>query len=426
MPTNHRHRVARRHRTSGSLRPASSVSVLVAVAPWVVACGEPRSPVAVGSIPELRVEVGSTESTGLAGYFNDPDGDELSYDASSSNVQVATVAISGDSVAVAGVASGSVEITVTASDGSLSASQDFTASVLLTDRRVLEIVYDELGGDGWADNTNWKTDKPLDEWSGVSTNADGQVDTLKLRYHSLTGEIPSELGDLSNIERLELRDNYLTGAIPPELGDLSNLERLELSRNSLTGEIPSELGDLSSLHTLYLANNSLTGEIPSELGELSSLHTWSLDNNSLTGAIPPELGDLSNLRYLTLDNNSLTGEIPPELGDLSSLQRLDLHANLLTGEIPPELGDLSSLHTLYLADNSLTGEIPSELGDLSSLQRLHLQANLLTGEIPLDFLDLSALEWFYWHRNDGLCAPNTNEFDFWLRRLTDWRGARCD
>ena len=128
MSVGYRHRDAHRHRTSGALRLALGVSVLVAVASWVVGCGEdePQPPVPVGSIPGLTVEVDSTESVGLAGYFSDPDGDELGYAASSSNDGVATVAISGDSVAVTGVASGSAEITVTASDGSFTASQDFT------------------------------------------------------------------------------------------------------------------------------------------------------------------------------------------------------------------------------------------------------------------------------------------------------------
>ena len=338
MPAIYRHRDAHRNRTHDALRLPLSVSVPVAVAAWVVGCGEdePQPPVAVGGIPEQTVEVGSTESAGLAGYFSDPDGDELSYAASSSDAEVATVAISGDSVAVTGVAIGSAEITVTASDdGGFSASQDFTASVFLTDRRVLEILYDELGGDGWRNNTNWKTDKPLDEWHGVSINAYGRVDKLTLSANDLTGEIP------------------------PELGSLSDLEYLRIS------------GSLTLLTDSYL-----------------------------TGAIPPELGSLSNLETLHLSSNFLTGEIPPELGDLPNLERLWLDSNSLTGEIPPELGDLLRLRWLGLANNSLTGEI------------------------PLGFLDIS-LNVLDWGDNEGLCAPDTIEFDDWLDGIPNWSGPRC-
>ena len=53
----------------------------------------------------------------------------------------------------------------------------------------------------------------------------------------MTGEIPPELGGLSNLTWLYLYENQLTGEIPPELGGLSNLTYLTLSENQLTGEI---------------------------------------------------------------------------------------------------------------------------------------------------------------------------------------------
>ena len=132
----------------------------------------------------------------------------------------------------------------------------------------------------------------------------------------------------------------------------------------MTGEIPPELGGLSNLTGLVLAVNQLTGEIPPELGGLSNLTGLFLADNQLTGEIPPELGGLSNLTGLSLDFNQLTGEIPPELGGLSNLTGLWLHDNQLTGEIPPELGGLSNLQELYLSDNRLTGCVPPRLRDV--------------------------------------------------------------
>jgi Leucine-rich repeat (LRR) protein len=57
----------------------------------------------------------------------------------------------------------------------------------------------------------------------------------------------------------------LSGEIPAELGSLSNLESLDLSGNALSGEIPAELGSLSNLIWLYLAGNQLSGCVPSSL-----------------------------------------------------------------------------------------------------------------------------------------------------------------
>ena len=265
-----------RHRTRGALQLASGVSVLAAVAFWVVGCGEtavdPQPPVAVGDTPELTVYVGSTDSVDLAEYFSDPDGDVLTYTATTSDPEVATASVSGSAVMVSGVSPGTDTVTVTATDpGGLSAVQAFTVTVSLTERQVLEILYDELGGDGWRNNTNWMTDAPLDEWHGVGTDSDGRVDSLRLAENWLSGEIPTELGILSNLEYLSLYWNSLTGEIPSGLGDLSNLKYLSLGRNMLTGEIPPWLGDLSNLQYLGLTWSGLTGEIPPELGDLSNL-----------------------------------------------------------------------------------------------------------------------------------------------------------
>ena len=54
---------------------------------------------------------------------------------------------------------------------------------------------------------------------------------LDLYGNSLTGEIPSEIGNLTNLTYLQLRSNQLTGSIPPEIGNLTNLTYLSLSNN---------------------------------------------------------------------------------------------------------------------------------------------------------------------------------------------------
>ena len=86
----------------------------------------------------------------------------------------------------------------------------------------------------------------------------------------MSGDIPVELGDLTNLTVLSLSDNQLTGEIPAELGDLANLEELYLWGNQLSGDIPVELGDLSNLDVLYLSQNRLTGCIPSGLQGVTS------------------------------------------------------------------------------------------------------------------------------------------------------------
>ena len=113
----------------------------------------------------------------------------------------------------------------------------------------------------------------------------------------LTGEIPPEIGNLTNLTFLRLWGNQLSGSIPPEIGNLTNLTYLNLSVNQLTGEIPSEIGNLTNLTSLVLERNQLTGSIPPEIGNLTNLTNLSLFENQLTGLIPESVCDFNNMFF---------------------------------------------------------------------------------------------------------------------------------
>ncbi len=89
-----------------------------------------RAPAAVGAIADLEVRVDSVVEVGVGAHFEDPDGDALTYAASSSDPARAAVAVAGDAVLVEGVAKGSAMVTVTATDTEgLSAQQSFGVTV---------------------------------------------------------------------------------------------------------------------------------------------------------------------------------------------------------------------------------------------------------------------------------------------------------
>ena len=80
----------------------------------------------------------------------------------------------------------------------------------------------------------------------------------------------------------------LTGDIPRELGNFSNLHDLYLRGNELTGEIPRELGR----HDLYLSDNELAGEIPTDWAASPTCKGWtSPPRRVCAGEIPTELGN---------------------------------------------------------------------------------------------------------------------------------------
>ncbi len=284
-----------------------------------------------------------------------------------------------------------------------------------TDRQALEALYDATGGPTWTRSANWKTEAPLRQWYGVTTNADGRVTKLILLDNELSGTIPAELGNLTNLQVLAIAINGLSGTIPAELGNLTNLQYLDLRLTGLSGPIPAELGNLTNLQELLLSfNQQLSGPIPAELGNLTNLQVLDLTDIGLTGQVPAELGKLTNLRELALSNNRLTGQVPAQLGNLTNLQVLRLSYNRLTGQVPAELGKLTNLRELALSNNRLTGQVPAELGKLTNLRKLFLYNNELTGTLPSSLMNLEGISAFWFDGNAGLCAPLTGVFQDWL------------
>ena len=320
----------------------------------------------------------------------------------------------------------------------------------LSEREILEVLYEATGGPGWRNSENWLTDVPMGEWLGVEVDDRGRVvelhmpqlnglrgrippelgglAELRVLYignNDLEGPIPAQLGDLTNLRELALWWNDLEGRVPPQLGNLANLEWLALFGNDLEGPIPPEFGNLANLGDLSLAWNDLEGPIPPELGNLANLKQLRLQANDLEGPIPPDLSNLANLEWLFLQKNDLEGPIPPELGNLVNLTELDLEDNALSGPLPPELGNLVRLELLYLSRNDFAGPLPAKYGDLERLRELGLQGNrALSGALPASLTRLQNLE----SLNAGgtaLCAPSDPGFLEWLERVSSLRVAPC-
>ena len=63
-----------------------------------------------------------------------------------------------------------------------------------------------------------------------------------------------------------INDDYaMSGEIPENIGDLTQLDTLNLSYNQFTGTIPQSIGNLINLDYLYLYKNKLNGIIPDSI-----------------------------------------------------------------------------------------------------------------------------------------------------------------
>ncbi len=121
--------------------PGRSTSIRVAArclaaAALVCGCGtdppENRAPVAVGSIPPLSIDERKEFRASVAQFFNDPDGDTLTFAAKSSDDAVATAAMAKDTITVMALEAGTATITVTATDPDEESAMQ-TAAVTVVD-----------------------------------------------------------------------------------------------------------------------------------------------------------------------------------------------------------------------------------------------------------------------------------------------------
>jgi Leucine-rich repeat (LRR) protein len=279
-----------------------------------------------------------------------------------------------------------------------------TASTLLTDipqteKEALLALYNSTNGNNWTNKTGWDFSTPVTSgWFGITVGG-GHVTGISLGNNKLSGTIPTEIGQLTQLEHLYLNNNELNGVIPATVGQLIKIRNLNLGYNQISGPIPTEITQLTQLTSLYLNNNKLTGTIPNTIGRLTQLQILCLHVNQLSGKIPAAIGQLTLLQNFYLNQNQLDGIIPVEIGQLTKLQNFYLDTNQLSGKIPTEIGQLTQIQNLNLQTNQLNGTIPSEIGLLTKLKILRLNNNQLSGAIPNSIGQLTQLQNIYLHNN---------------------------
>ena len=84
---------------------------------------------------------------------------------------------------------------------------------------------------------NWSRDIDLSEWQRIEIGGDSgskfKVTELNLSWLQLTGEIPKEIGKLTNLQELYLYNNQLTREIPKDIGKLTNLYLFKYDKDKL-------------------------------------------------------------------------------------------------------------------------------------------------------------------------------------------------
>ncbi|KAL9425963.1 hypothetical protein AB3S75_032851 [Citrus x aurantiifolia] len=309
----------------------------------------------------------------------------------------------------------------------------------------------------WSQSTDCCT------WSGVDCDEAGRVIGLDLSNESISSgidnssplfnlnylqslnlafntfdyaEIPSGLGNLTNLAYLNLSNTGFGGQIPIHFSGMTRLVTLDLSSPDLFA-FPMELENpnlsgllqnLAELRELYLdginisapgiewcqalsslvpklrvlslSSCYLSGPIHPSLAKLQSLSVIRLDQNDLLSPVPEFLADFINLTSLRLSHSGLNGTFPEKILQVHTLETLDLSGNSLLQGSLPDFPKNSSLRTLMLSDTNFSGVLPDSIGNLKNLSTIDLARCNLSGSIPtslpnltqLVYLDLSSNE----------------------------------
>ncbi|KAL2469429.1 putative receptor protein kinase TMK1 [Abeliophyllum distichum] len=242
---------------------------------------------------------------------------------------------------------------------------------------------------GWSATTHFCS------WTGINCDSTKSfVTSIDLNSQSLSGTLPPELNQLSQLKSLAVQKNSLSGTLP-SFSNMSSLEQILLDINDFTTIPQSFLLGLTNLQTFSISDNINLSpwQIPLYLTESTNLVNYYASNASITGVIPDIFDSFLNLQNLRLSYNNLTGSLPGSLGD-SEIQNLWLNNQKqgLSGRI-----DVFILH-----DSAVPGMVPPSLTRLPKLVNITLQNNKLQGPYPLFSSSGSAeVEEVVEHRGSG-------------------------
>ena len=420
-----------------------------------------RSPEPVGTISDQTVEVGEQVTVDLSPYFDDPDGDTLTYMAMSSNSGVAGVSVSGATATVTAVAKGTTDVTITATDNEgLSATQFFGsvvpnrppgADATIPDQtvRVGETATINLSShfdDPDGDTLTYKATSSNSDVAGVSVS--GLLGTITAVAKGTT-DVTITAADNEGLSAAQTFLVTVPNRAPEAVGTMADLE-LALDSSAVV-DLAEHFRDPDEDALTYstASSNSAVADI-SVSGSTMRVASVAAGNATVTvTARDPE--GLTAQQQTTLTVVSPDREVLVALYDATGgpnwansgywltdaplrdwhgvgtdasgrVVALHLDANQLTGPIPPHLANLTDVESLYLSANRLTGPIPTELANLSSLGHLRIDSNPgLADTIPSEYRKLS-LERFWWF-DTGLCSPDDSAFQAWLNSIDDHRGG---
>ena len=363
--------------SDGTLKATQTIAVSVTV--------PNRAPTAVGSISDQSLIVGGSGAVvDVSAYFQDPDSNALTYTAVSSDTNIATVSVAQASIAITPVGAGNATITITASDGTLKATQTIAVSVTVPNRAPTAVgsISDQsliVGGSGAVvDVSAYFQDPDSNALTYTASSSDTNIATVRVsgvnvtitpvRAGSVSITITASDGTLKATQNIAVSiggeatwmpDAALRAKVRAKLGlrtdailtqqMMTRLGKLDRAHNSQISDLTG-LEYATNLNALKMRDNQISDLTP--LKNLTALYVLDMTNNQISDLTP--LKNLTALNQLFLQNNQISDLTP--LGNLTTLLMLDIRSNQVSNLTPLE--NLTALTRLNLASNPIIDFAP--------------------------------------------------------------------
>ncbi len=272
-------------------------------------------------------------------------------------------------------------------------SLNMHAHVDKNDSLALVAFYNALDGPNW--DSTWTLTDPVDSWYGITIGYPNRVIFIQLWGNNLTGMIPQEIGQLTELMALGLSGNHISGGIPAALGNCKKLMGIGLENNNITGSLPDALKNLTNLTSFSVGNNKMTGPIPEWIGDWGKIQFLNLRTNEFSGPLPQRLSNLVELKSLYLYYNQLIGPVP-NLKELTKLENLNIYGNQLEGSPDDFLGVYPNMTLISLGSNFMFGKLSAYHFNKDTLTILNIGETLLE-----DLDDFSAFDFEYFGVEDN-------------------------
>ena len=221
-------------------------------------------------------------------------------------------------------------------------------------RPYLEKLYKDANGDNWANNTNWCTDAPVEEWYGVYCYPGYETYEYEIRLtnNGVVGSI--NLDNCPYIRNIYVEGCNLTNLSLQNCGNLRSLSFVSYSDgdatkiNSINVSGCKELSHLScdNVYDLEYVNAKFC----------DNLGYFRCQKGLLKGTLRElDLSYCANLEAVWCDNNQLNSLL---LDGCVGLIRLECSGNNLT---KLDLSDCNKLTILYCTRNKIRSQVPDYL-----------------------------------------------------------------